>query len=160
MQSIYQSSPVGNSWGNGSRLLWQLPWVLLRKHRTCFYCINQVTVFQGQYSIFGNMNTKICTQSREIEESVARESNSWLSVTYELGHGKQWGLPQTFAGKPPISLIYPNPTRAYSLSSTSWLAFHCLSHRLIPLAQWKLTLSTWNLISKIPEVNTWQWSRS
>ena len=35
----------------GLRLLWQLPWALQRTHRTCHYCINQVTVFWGQSGI-------------------------------------------------------------------------------------------------------------
>lgn len=35
----------------GLRPLWQLPWALLRAHRTCHYCINQVTVFGGQSGI-------------------------------------------------------------------------------------------------------------
>lgn len=37
------------------RLLWQLPWVLSRTQRKCYYCINQVAVFQRQSSILGNM---------------------------------------------------------------------------------------------------------
>ena len=32
-----------------------LPWALFGAHRTCCYCINQVTVLQGQFGILGNM---------------------------------------------------------------------------------------------------------
>ena len=38
----------------GPRLLWQLPWAVFRTHMTCCYWINQVTVFQGQFSILRN----------------------------------------------------------------------------------------------------------
>lgn len=37
------------------RLLWQLPWVLFRAHRTCYYYIKKVTAFQGQSKIPDNM---------------------------------------------------------------------------------------------------------
>lgn len=43
------------------------------------------------------------------------------SVPYELGHRKQGGLPQVLAGElVPLTPTpsYPNPTRAYSGSST------------------------------------------
>lgn len=45
------------------------PWFLLavvldsfRAHKTCCYCINQVTVFQGQSRIFGNMSLHLDTR--------------------------------------------------------------------------------------------------
>lgn len=42
---------------DGPRLLRQLPWVLFRTKRTCCYCISQLTVFQGQSSILGNISS-------------------------------------------------------------------------------------------------------
>ena len=47
-------SPVENCgrWVQSSIML---PWALFGAHRTCCYCINQVTAFQGQSSIFGNI---------------------------------------------------------------------------------------------------------
>lgn len=49
--------PVSHQLGtsvDSPRLLWQLPWALFRAHRTCCYCIYQVTIFQGQFSIPSN----------------------------------------------------------------------------------------------------------
>ena len=76
---------------NSPRLLWQFPWALLRIHRTCCYCINEVNIVQGQSGILGNMPSPhwwplfLCTQSAiATEGSVsrayiwARASASWL----------------------------------------------------------------------------------
>lgn len=47
-------SLIGNS-GDDPRLLWQLLWTLFTIHRTCWYCINQDTVFQGLPAILSNV---------------------------------------------------------------------------------------------------------
>lgn len=56
--------PISHQLGtlmNGLRLLWQLPCVLFRTHRTCCYCINQNTVFQGKSVILGTMPSHLDT---------------------------------------------------------------------------------------------------
>lgn len=51
-------------------ILGNLPWALLRTHRTCCYCVNQVIVFLEQSVIIGNTVARACTR--------ARTSISWL----------------------------------------------------------------------------------
>lgn len=56
--SLKENGPILHWLGSlvyGPRLLWQLPWMWFRTHRTCCYCIYRVTVFQGQSDILGNM---------------------------------------------------------------------------------------------------------
>lgn len=58
--------PISHQLGtlmNGLRLLWQLPCVLFRTHRTCCYCINQDTVFQGKSVILGTMPSHLVLPS-------------------------------------------------------------------------------------------------
>ena len=84
---------------DGCSFLWQLPWTLFRTHRTWCSRINQVAVFQGQYSILGNVHPTHSAVSTE--RSVARActwvrtSAFWLpgqvSAPYEWGRGRQWG---------------------------------------------------------------------
>ena len=84
----------------------QLSQVLFRTNRACYYCINQVTVFQGQSSILGNMPShpgavvaalsihQICSYWRvSCEGSYPSQRHQLpdcqqVPVPYELGHGR------------------------------------------------------------------------
>ena len=72
----------------GLRLLWQLPWVLLRTHRTCHYCINQVTVFEGRSGI--------------------RDIVAVLSMPHILAGKPRWPLHTSWPHRDPLLLFHIN----------------------------------------------------
>ena len=113
-----------------------LPWALFGAHRTCCYCINQVTVLQGQFGILGNMpfypSTMVATPFihpnplyllkdqllgliPELEHQLLYCQG--VSMPYEPGCRKQWGLP---LGQTQMSFHTSWPTGAHS-----WITCAC-----------------------------------
>lgn len=103
------------------RPLWQLPCTLFKTHRTCCYCINQVTVLQGQSGILGNMPSlqgtvvaaflnapnllylltgQLLGIVSELEQQLPDYQG--VSMPYEAGCRRQWGLLQALADEPNV----------------------------------------------------------
>lgn len=131
---------------DGPRLLWQLSWVLFRTQRTCYYWINQVTVFQRKLASLAMCHPTwaplwrlfLCTESAvSIVGSGARTHTqagaaSWLPGAVSTLEARIWKTVRTASGscrwtqmcfyissshKDLLRIIYPS-------------ACHCPSHRV------------------------------
>lgn len=106
---------------DGSRLLWQLPWLLFRTNRTCCCCISQVTVFQGQSGILGSTPSHLSATVATL-------------YMHPVCCGRQWGLPQSLADELKCLSTHPDSMRAYLWLFIPWFPI-IQDIRLNPLEQ-------------------------
>lgn len=79
----YDQTPV-----QGTRLFWQLPWMLFRTHRTTMI-LYQFTAFQGQPSILGNMpshSENMCALFPCTQSAVSSTEGYVMEPVPESGH--------------------------------------------------------------------------
>ena len=79
----YDQTPV-----QGTRLFWQLPWMLFGTHRTTMI-LYQFTAFQGQPSIVGNMpshSENMCALFPCTQSAVSSTEGYVMEPVPELGH--------------------------------------------------------------------------